>query len=131
MSKRLLRVNELLKQELGTYISREFEFHGVLVSVHEVKVASNLKKAEVFIGVIGDQNTVKKVIDKLNHKRVAMQSYIAKRVTMKFTPRLEFHSDDSVERGVRILSLLEEIAEQPTAEPSPDELVEGSDEQQG
>ncbi|NOY00597.1 MAG: 30S ribosome-binding factor RbfA [Verrucomicrobia bacterium] len=117
MSKRLLRVNELLKRELGNYISRELEFSKVLVSVHGVEITPNLKQAKVFIGVIGDDRSIQAAIDKLNHNRVAMQSYIGKRVTMKFTPRLEFCSDDSIERGVRVLSLLEEIAEEETAAP--------------
>ncbi len=112
MSKRLLRVSELLKRELSNYISRELEFQNVLVSIHGVDVTPNLKKAHVFVGVIGDQNVITGVIKKLNRNRVAMQAYIGKRVTMKFTPRLEFHADDSVERGVRVLSLLEDIEEE-------------------
>jgi len=117
MSDRLLRVSELLKRELSVYISRDFEFPGVLVSIHAVEVAPNLRKANVFVGVIGDQNQAKKVIDKLNHNRVAMQAYIGKRVTMRYTPILEFHPDDSIERGVRVLSLLEDIAEEEKALP--------------
>ena len=121
MSKRLLRVNELLKQELGTYIGKEFEFQGILVSVHAVDVAPNLRKADVFVGVIGDDASARKAIEKLNHNRVEMQSYISKRVTMRYTPRLEFHADDSVERGVKIMSLLDQIAEEPKASPAPGE----------
>lgn len=115
MSQRLLRVNELLKRELGTYISKEFDFLNVLVSVHSVEVAPNLQSARVFVGVIGDQGAIKRVIDKLNHNRVAMQSYLGKRLTMRYTPRLEFRSDDSVERGVRLVSLLDSIADESEA----------------
>jgi ribosome-binding factor A len=131
MSKRLLRVSELLKRELGTYISKEVDFQNVLVSVHDVEVAPNLKTARVFIGVIGDQNAMTNVIGKLNHQRVAMQAYIGKRVTMKFTPRLEFLTDDSIERGVRVLSLLEDIADEEAALPDKkNEAAEESDERQ-
>ncbi len=112
MSKRLLRVSELLKRELGDYISKEFDFPGVLVSIHEVDVTPNLKKAHVYVGVIGGQPEINRVIEDLTSQRGAMQAYLGKRVTMKFTPRLEFHADDSVERGVRVLSLLEEIADE-------------------
>ena len=112
MSKRLLRVSELLKRELGDYISKEFEFPGLLVSIHDVDVTPNLKKAHVYVGVNGDQREINGVIDDLTRQRGAMQAYLGKRVTMKFTPRLEFHADDSVERGVRVLSLLEEIADE-------------------
>ncbi len=118
MSQRLLRVNELLKRELSTYISKEFDFLNVLVSVHSVEVAPNLQSARVFVGVIGDPGAITRVIAKLNHNRVAMQSYLGKRVTMRYTPRLEFRSDDSVERGVRIVSLLDSLADEsePNAE---------------
>ena len=110
MSNRLLRVRELLKREIGSYISKEIDFQNVLVSIHDVDVTPNLKKAHVHVGVIGDQNAMSHVLEELQKHRSAMQSYIGKRVTMKFTPKLEFHADDSVERGVRVLSLLEEIA---------------------
>jgi ribosome-binding factor A len=112
MSKRLLRVSELLKRELGGYVSKEFDFPGVLVSIHDVDITPNLKKAHVYVGVIGDQREMEGVIEKLTRHRGAMQAYLGKRVTMKFTPRLEFHADNSVERGVRVLSLLEHIADE-------------------
>ena len=110
MSNRLLRVRELLKREIGSYISKEIDFQNVLVSIHDVDVTPNLKKAHVHVGVIGDQNAMAHVLEELQKHRGAIQSHIGKRVTMKFTPKLEFHADDSVERGVRVLSLLEEIA---------------------
>ena len=113
------------------YEFKELDFQNVLVSIHDVEVAPNLKTARVFIGVIGDQNAMTNVIGKLNHQRVAMQAYIGKRVTMKFTPRLEFLTDDSIERGVRVLSLLEDIADEEAALPDKkNEAAEESDERQ-
>lgn len=108
----MLRVNELLKRELGNYITKEFDFLNVLVSVHSVEVAPNLQSAKVHVGVIGDGSAIDRVIEKLNHNRVAMQTYLSKRVTMRYTPRLKFFSDDSIERGVRVVSLLDSIAEE-------------------
>ena len=131
MSNRLLRVSELLKRELSNYISKEYDFHNVLVSIHDVDVTPNLKKAHVYIGVIGDQDAMARVIEYLNRNRVSMQAYIGKRVTMKFTPRLEFHANDSVERGVRVLSLLDDITDED--KPLPNEVsgeAENCDEQQ-
>ena len=112
MSNRLLRVSELLKRELSNYINKEFDFKDVLVSIHEVDVTPNLKNGHVYVGVIGKQNQEKMVVERLNRHRGAIQAYIGKRMTMKFTPRLEFHADDSVERGVKMVSLLEDIAEE-------------------
>ncbi len=130
MSNRLLRVNELLKQELANYISKEFDFTNVLVSIHSVDVSPNLRAADVFVGVVGEANAMKRVIEKLNHNRVAMQTYIGKRMTMRYTPKLTFCSDDSIERGVRIVALLDDIADQPTALPEEGELKTKQDEEQ-
>ena len=54
MKHRLERVNELLKRELGTAMSRGLTFAGALVTVHAVEVSPDLKNADVYISVIGN-----------------------------------------------------------------------------
>ena len=111
MSQRISRVNELLKREISACVEKNFEFPGTLVTIHGVETAPDLKAAEVFIGVIGDEQQKEQVIGRLNAKRGFIQSTVMKRVVLRYTPQLTFVSDDSVERGVRILNLLEEIGE--------------------
>ncbi|MEO0416630.1 MAG: ribosome-binding factor A, partial [Verrucomicrobiota bacterium] len=48
---------------------------------------------------------------KLNSKHGYIQSEVMKRVVLKYTPSLEFRSDDSVERGVRVMSILDDIGD--------------------
>jgi len=111
MSQRLSRVNELLKREIGTCLEQNFEFPDVLVTVHAVDVSHDFKSAQVFIGVIGSHEQTRAVINKLNGKRGLIQSTVMKRVTLRNTPVLHFKVDDSVERGVRILDILDDIGE--------------------
>ena len=111
MSQRISRVNELLKREISTCIEENFEFPGLLVTVHEVKVAQDLRAAQIFIGVIGADEEKAKVLQKLNHKHGFIQNVVMKRVVLRNTPHFSFVSDDSVERGVRVLNILEEIGE--------------------
>ena len=111
MSQRLSRVNALLLREIGNCIEKSFEFPGLLVTVHAVEIAADLKAAQVFVGVIGSPEEAKAVVDELNAKRGFIQRTVMKRVTLRNTPILHFQGDDSVERGVRLLNILDEIGE--------------------
>jgi ribosome-binding factor A len=116
MINRLARVAELLKRELSRCIEREFEFTDVLVTIHEVDVTPDLRSAHVFIGIVGDDSRRKEVIRMLNSRRKHLQSQVMKRVVLKYTPQLRFEEDDSVERGVKVVSLLDELADQASLE---------------
>lgn len=115
MSRRLDRVNELLKREISSVLQRDFEFDGSLVTVNGVEVTNDLKEASVFVGVFGGSES--RVVDRLNREHGFIQSRVMKRVVLKNTPVLRFLLDHSVERGVDIVNLLDEVAELPTAPP--------------
>ena len=105
----MLRVSELMRREIGQDIQREFEFPGVLVSIQDVDVSPDLRDAQVFVGVIGSAEASQEAVQKLNDFRGAIQNRIARRVVLKFTPKLHFRLDDSVARGVGIINLLDQI----------------------
>ncbi len=111
MSQRLDRINELLRREISACIEKHFEFPDTLVTVHDVETAVDLKNANVFIGVIGSPDQGRAVLNKLNGKRSFIQGVVMKRVVLRNTPLLHFKMDDSIERGVRILNLLDEIGD--------------------
>lgn len=110
MKNRLQRVNELLKRELSQCIEREMEFPNTLVTIHDVDVTPDLRKAHVYVGVIGDARQCSEVVKKLNKNRNHLQNEVSRRVTLKNTPHFEFRGDDSVARGVRVVALLDQIA---------------------
>ena len=108
MKHRMLRVNEVVKRELSGILAREISFEGALVTVNHVKVSSDLKNAHVFVSVLGSE-AGDRVMKKLEEHRAALQAQIAGRVTMKFTPHLIFHLDESIARGSRIVEILQQI----------------------
>ncbi len=108
MKHRMLRVNEVVKRELSGILAREISFEGALVTINKVEVTSDLKNAHVFVSVLGSE-TRESVMKKLEEHRPALQSELARRVTMKFTPHLLFHLDESIARGSRVLEILQQI----------------------
>ena len=118
MSQRIARVNELLKREISSCIEKNFEFPDVLVTIHDVDTAADLKAAKVYLGVIGSQMQTEEVLMKLEKKRGFIQNTVMKRVVLRNTPQFSFHADDSVERGVRVLDILDEIGDVDSPEES-------------
>ena len=108
MKHRMLRVNEVIKRELSGIITREMNFEGALVSINHVDVSPDLKNAHVFVSVLGS-TAGPGIITKLEEHRAALQSALARRVTMKFTPHLLFHLDESIARGSRVVEILQQI----------------------
>ncbi len=107
MKHRLDRVREILKRELSELISRNLVFPATLVTVHAVDVTPDLRQAHVFVSVIGDPKQHSSVLSILHKHRVELQRQLARRVVLKFTPQLHFRIDDSIERGTRVIDILE------------------------
>ena len=109
MKHRLARVAEILKRELSTVILREVPSDGSLITVNSVDVSPDLRNAYVFVGVLGTAAQQKQALERLEQHRVVMQAETAKRVVLKFTPHLHFKLDESIERGSRVLDILDEL----------------------
>lgn len=107
---RIERVRELLKRQLGEIIRREMPASAAgWVTVNSVDVAGDLKSATVYVGVIGSADQQQKAVTLLNEQRPRLQELVAHAVVLRHTPRLRFELDTSVERGNRVLAILDEI----------------------
>ncbi|HSJ03676.1 MAG: 30S ribosome-binding factor RbfA [Verrucomicrobium sp.] len=127
MNHRISRVKELIKRELGTILERNFTFNGSLVTIHDVDVTPDLKQCFVYVGILGKEHAAPNIIRKLNEGRGMIQRDLYKRVILKSSPSLTFKFDNSIERGVRILSLIENLPE-PLPDLEPDAGQEPSEE---
>ncbi len=110
-----------MKREISAIVQRDYEFRNCLVTVNAVETTQDLKEAKVHISVLGGYS--KNVLEKLNHDHGAIQKKVMKRVVLKSTPVLRFVTDKSVERGVDIVNLLDEVAKIPTAPPEEEDDV--------
>jgi len=109
MKHRLERIRELIKRELGAIIQRELVFSSPLVSINAVDITPDLKQAHVFISVVGEEKEQQKALEVLDQNRAMLQHALSRRVILKYTPRLHFRLDESIERGSRIIELMDEL----------------------
>ena len=112
MTNRKARVTELIQRELSSILARDHGFPDVLVTVADVDLTPDFKNAHIFIGVIGPAAKQQAVVDKLNTQRGLLSARVAKRIVLKNSPHFFFKLDHSVERGVRVTALMQEIDQQ-------------------
>ena len=116
MSLRLERVRELLKREIGEVIRRELPVNEAgLINVNDLQVAPNLKNATVYVRILGGKAQKEKGMELLEKNRIRIQGLVAKDVILKYTPRLRFVLDESIERGNRVLKIIEELEIPPSS----------------
>lgn len=119
-TRRLDKVNELMRREIGSFVQKEFEWPGTIVSVLDVEITEDLKEGRVWVGVVG-RMTPAQVLEKLSKNRGLIQKAVSRRVILRNTPRLTFRHDDSARRGVELVNLLEDIEQNlPKAPPLPE-----------
>jgi len=109
MKHRIERVCEVLKRELGQIILRELTFSAQLVTISAVDITPDLKQAHVYVSAFGTDAQKRAAVETLDHHRAMLQAEVSKRVTLKHTPHLHFKLDESIERGVRVLHIMDEL----------------------
>ncbi len=104
------RVRELLKREIGEVIRRELPVEETgLITVTDVGMANDLKAATVYVGVLGTAEQQRKGLAAVRRHRARIQELISRQVILKYTPRLHFVLDRSIERGQRVLQIIEDL----------------------
>jgi len=109
MAQRMRRVNELMREVIGSAITSELEDPRIgFVTVTSVDTSPDLRSARVYVSVLGDEAERKATLAGLRSSHGVLQSAIASEMRIKRTPTLSFHYDDTPERGVRITKMLED-----------------------
>ena len=122
MKHRLERVNEVIKRELSEIVRREVVFTAPLVTIQSADITPDLKTCHIYVSVIGNEEQKHEVITRLLDKRKLLQALLMKRVILKYTPQLHFQIDKDLERGDRVMQILDEIDLPPDPpEPTDDE----------
>lgn len=117
-SHRLQRVAELLKRELGEAIRRQIPVdEGGLISVNSVEVAGDLRLATAYVSILGGAEQKKRGFALLEKHRSLIQEHVARTVILKYIPVLKFALDDSLERGDRVLQIIEQLEHSGDAPP--------------
>ena len=110
MSHRSQRLAEELKNEISAIIAQEIKDPRVgFATVTEVKVSPDMRHARVAISVLGSPQERRETLEALVRATGYIRRLIGARIRLRHTPELSFAYDDSIERGERMMRLLDEI----------------------
>jgi ribosome-binding factor A len=106
---RMRRVDESLREVVAATVTELADPRLGFVTVTGVEASSDLRSARVYVSVLGDETERDATLDALRSSHGVIQSRIASETRMKRTPTLTFHYDDTIEKGVRISHLLDDV----------------------
>jgi ribosome-binding factor A len=109
-SSRMRRVNESIKEVLGLTLPELKDPRIGFVTITGVETAPDLRHATVFVSVLGNEKAREKSLQGLAAAHGTLQARLARELRMKRTPQLTFEYDPTVERGVRMTKLIDELA---------------------
>ncbi len=121
-SRRLQRVAELVRRELSEIIRRDLAVDEVgLLTVNDVIVAPDLRTATAFVGFVGTKSQRAAAPARLEARSARIQQLLGSGLRLKWIPVVRFVLDDSVERGNRVLAILDQLEPPapPTTHPAP------------
>jgi ribosome-binding factor A len=108
------RINGEVQKVLSTLISREIKDPRInpMTSVVSVEVSPDLKTARVYISVLGDEESKEETRKGLKSAASFMRGQLAKTLNLRNTPELTFIIDNSIEYGVHMSHLIDEVNKQ-------------------
>ena len=114
-SRRALKAAEAIREVVSMAILAELNDPRVQdVTVTYVEVSPDLRHAKVHVSVLGDETHQNLSLHGLRSAAGYLQSKIAKRIELRYTPRLVFLLDQGVKRSIEIARILREVLPKPS-----------------
>ena len=109
---KMTRINEEVLRELSNILRGEIKDPRIspMCSVVAVEVAPDLKSAKAYISVLGDEAAQKSTMEGLKSSAGFIRRKLAENVNLRNTPEMSFILDQSIEYGVRMSRMIDEVA---------------------
>jgi ribosome-binding factor A len=104
------RVNESVRAVIADGVGALKDPRIGLVTITGVDVTPDLREATVFVSVLGSEKRRRETLAGLESAHGVLQARLARELRLKRTPQLTFEYDPSVERGVRMTKLIDELS---------------------
>ena len=111
MTRRIERVNNLIRQELSELLQRKIKEPRLnnLITITEVSSTHDLRYAKIFVSHMGSKEERRETLSVLNAASNFFRREMTRHLRLRRIPELSFHWDDSIERGVHIMELMDKL----------------------
>jgi len=112
MTQRTNRIDELFRQEIGEIFRRDVDDPRIgFATITDVETTPDLRHARMSVSVIGQPEERKATLAAMGRAMPFVRHELGKRLRLKRIPQFHLELDDTLERGTRVLQLLNEIEE--------------------
>jgi len=113
MGRRTERTERLIQREISALLERALNDPRLcgLISVTGVRLSPDFRYAKVFVSTLSDEAGKKDVLAALTTASGFLRRELASRLRLRSIPQLDFHYDDSIERGTRLLTLIGQVSD--------------------
>lgn len=111
MTRRTERLNHLIQIELSDLLRKHINdprLNG-LISITGVSISNDLKNATIMISALGDNHDRVEILNGFHSASGFLRRELAHRLDIRVTPELKFEFDDSIEKGVSLVSLIDKV----------------------
>ncbi len=111
-SQRMRKVNELVREVVADAVRGLKDPRIGFVTITGAETSPDLRHAVVYYSAMGTEDEQAASAEALDRARPRIQSVVGEETRLRYTPRLEFRVDESIDRGLRISELLAELADE-------------------
>mgnify|MGYP001422400870 CR=1 FL=1 len=112
------RVNELIRREISDYLHVRYRAETTHFTILAARISPDLRSGVVAYSVLGDEEQIERAAQFFKNKAGEIRGAIAKRIVLKYFPKIRFVHDDSIEKGNEVLRILDNL-ESESMESSP------------
>jgi ribosome-binding factor A len=111
MSRRAERVSNFIRREISEMLREHINDPRLktLISVTKVSTSADLRNSKVYVSVMGNKEEAQEALKGFQSAAGYLRRELSHRLTTRVVPELIFELDDSIEKGVRLLNLIEQV----------------------
>ena len=114
MSRRVDRINGLLREEISRLLSREIKDPRLsgLLTITQVRTSPDLRNAKVYLSVLGNDEANTTALQGIQSAATFLRKQLRERLRLKYVPFLTFEIDDSMETSDHIFRLMDQARQE-------------------
>ena len=111
-NRRLVRINDEVRNEIAGIIRSDLHDPRIstIASVIKADVTNDLKYCKVYISILGNDEQKREAMEGINSAAGFIRKLLAERINLRQTPELKFIYDDTIEYGMKISKIIDEIS---------------------
>jgi ribosome-binding factor A len=113
------QLGALIGQELSDLIHNRLKDPRIgFASITGVEISGDLRHAKVFVSVMGSAEDQRATMRALTHAGGFLRHELAQRLTIRYTPELDFRLDESIARGSHLMDLMQQVRQESATQAS-------------